>query len=107
MLWGHRRNVEGYHQELVQFDERLTQFIKNMNQDDLLLITADHGNDPTYKGSDHTRENVPLIAYSPSMQGKGHLVQRNCFGDVAATIAENFNVKSPYINGKSFFKQLR
>lgn len=107
MLWGHRRNIEGYHQELVQFDERLTQFIENMNQDDLLLITADHGNDPTYRGSDHTRENVPLIAYSPSMQGKGHLVQRNCFGDVAATIAENFNVKSPYINGKSFFKQLR
>lgn len=107
MLWGHRRNVEGYFQELVAFDEYLDQFIQQMNNDDLVIITADHGNDPTYKGSDHTRENVIMLAYSPSMKGRGTLPIRTCFGDVAATIAENFDIESPYIEGTSFYKQLR
>lgn len=107
MLWGHRRNCEGYFQELVAFDELLQQFLMNMNHDDLVIITADHGTDPTFKGSDHTRENVICIAYGPAMKGKGHLPIRKCFGDVAATIAENFDIQSPYIKGTSFLKQLR
>lgn len=107
MLWGHRRDCDGYYQELVKFDALLEQFINNMNNDDLVIITADHGTDPTFKGSDHTRENVLMLAYSPSMKGRGHLPIRKCFGDVAATIAENFDIESPYINGTSFYNQLR
>ena len=72
-LWGHRRNPQGYAEELERFDEKLGELLAVLKGDDLLVITADHGNDPTYKGSDHTREKVPFLAYSPSMQGSGEL----------------------------------
>lgn len=94
-LWGHRRNVEGYAQELEKFDEKLGQLLEIMREDDLLIITADHGNDPTHTGTDHTREQVPFLAYSPSMTGSGKLEDTDTFAAVGATIAENFGVEMP------------
>ena len=94
-LWGHRRNPVGYAEELERFDEKLGLLLEVLGQDDLLIITADHGNDPTYKGSDHTREYVPFLAYSPSMaQGKEIDIQET-FAVIGATIADNFNVAMP------------
>lgn len=94
-LWGHRRNVQGYAQEIVRFDVKLGEFLKEMREDDLLMVTADHGNDPTYSGTDHTREKVPLLLYSPSMQGSGVLPETDSFGVIGYTIAENFGVSMP------------
>ena len=94
-LWGHRRNVQGYAGELERFDVKLGQLLPLLRQDDLLLLTADHGNDPTYRGTDHTRENVPLLAYSPSMQGHGRLPDGDTFAVIGATIADNFGVDMP------------
>lgn len=94
-LWGHRRNPEGYGAELEKFDEKLGEFLKLLKEDDLLMITADHGNDPTHTGSDHTRENVPFLAYSPSMKGFGRLEDAQNFGVVGATILDNFGLEMP------------
>lgn len=94
-LWGHRRNTEGYAKELEKFDENLGVFLSNMKEDDLLIITADHGNDPTFKGTDHTKEMVPLLMYSPSMKSSRKLDDQNTFAVVGATIADNFDVKMP------------
>ena len=94
-LWGHRRNPVGYAQEIERFDVKLGEFLKVMRDDDLLIITADHGNDPTYKGTDHTREYVPFVAYSPSMKRRGKLEDRDTFATIGATIADNFDVKMP------------
>ncbi|MGM9540314.1 phosphopentomutase [Anaerovibrio sp.] len=94
-LWGHRRNAEGYAGELERFDVKLGQLLPLLRQDDLLILTADHGNDPTYKGTDHTRENVPFLAYSPSMQGHGRLPDGDTFAVIGATIADNFGVDMP------------
>ena len=94
-LWGHRRNPVGYGEELERFDEKLGIVLKQLKEDDLLIITADHGNDPTYKGSDHTKEMVPMLAYSPSMQGHGLLALRDSFADIGASIAENFAIEMP------------
>jgi len=94
-LWGHRRNPEGYAEELEKFDVKLGELLSLLKEDDLLLITADHGNDPTHVGTDHTREKVPFIAYSPSMQGSGKLADMETFAVVGATIADNFGVEMP------------
>lgn len=94
-LWGHRRNAVGYAQELERFDVRLGELLQNLREDDLLLITADHGNDPTHTGTDHTRERVPLLAYSPSMKGSGRLEDRMNFAVVGATVADNFGLQMP------------
>lgn len=94
-LWGHRRNPQGYAEELERFDEKLGVLLSRMTGDDLLLITADHGNDPTYKGTDHTRERVPLLLYSPAMEGGGDLGAGDTFAVVGATVAENFGVQMP------------
>lgn len=94
-LWGHRRKPIGYGQELGRFDEKLGVFLANMAEDDLLMVTADHGNDPTYTGTDHTREIVPLLMYSPSMQEKGILADQDTFGSIGVTIADNFGVEMP------------
>lgn len=104
-LYGHRRNVVGYHDALVEFDYDLKNLMNNLNDDDLLIITADHGNDPTWTGTDHTREYVPLLVYSKSLN-KGDLGIRSTFADIGATISENFNVLAPKI-GKSFLKELK
>ena len=94
-LWGHRRNPEGYAKELEQFDEKLGQFLEVLREDDLVIITADHGNDPTYTGTDHTREQVPFLAYSPSMKNSGKLDETDTFAVIGATIADNFGVEMP------------
>ncbi|TCD46475.1 phosphopentomutase [Streptococcus sp. X16XC17] len=103
-MYGHRRDAHGYRDCLHEFDERLPEIIEHMKEDDLLLITADHGNDPTYVGTDHTREYIPLLAYSPSFKGNGVIPQGH-FADISATIAENFGVDSAMI-GESFLNTL-
>lgn len=94
-LWGHRRDPKGYAEELEKFDIKLGELLGKLRADDLLIITADHGNDPTYTGTDHTRERVPFIAYSPSMKEYGKLERAETFAVVGATIADNFDVKMP------------
>ena len=107
-LWGHGRNPVGYGQELERFDEKLGIFLEGMREDDLLMVTADHGNDPTFKGTDHTKEIVPLLAYSPSMKGKGRLEDQDTFAVIGATVAENFGVKMPEGTiGHSLLDQLK
>ena len=94
-LWGHRRNVEGYAHEIEKFDVKLGELLPLLHDDDLLIITADHGNDPTHTGTDHTREKVPFLAYSPSMKGSGSLGESDTFAVIGATIADNFGVAMP------------
>lgn len=94
-LWGHRRDVKGYAEELEKFDVNLGELMRHMKEDDLLILTADHGTDPTHVGTDHTREKVPFLAWSPSMTEGGQLGEQGTFAVVGATIAENFDVKMP------------
>lgn len=94
-LWGHRRDVNGYARELEKFDEKLGELLEILKEDDLLIITADHGNDPTHTGTDHTREKVPFLAYSPSMTGCGKLEDTDTFAVIGASIADNFEVPMP------------
>ncbi len=107
-LWGHRRDPIGYGQELEHFDEKLGLLLPKLKDHDLLLITADHGNDPTHTGTDHTREMTPLLAYSPSMAGCGKLPDQPTFAVVGATIADNFEVPMPENTiGSSLLNALR
>ena len=94
-LWGHRRNPKGYAEELEKFDLNLGVLLGKLREDDLLIITADHGNDPNYTVTDHTRERVPFLAYSPSMKESGKLETANTFAVIGATIADNFEVEMP------------
>ena len=94
-LWGHRRDPKGYAGEIERFDEKLGILLDVLREDDLLIITADHGNDPTYAGTDHTREKVPFLAYSPSMKGSGALSEKDTFAVVGATAVDNFGVSMP------------
>jgi len=101
-LYGHRRDPEGYAACLEEFDRYVPEILSTMDEDDLLIITADHGNDPIHPGTDHTREYVPVLAYSPKFQGKTTTIGvRSTFADLAATIAANFQV-SFETHGKSF-----
>lgn len=93
--WGHRRNPEGYAKELEMFDANLEVLLEKLREDDLLIITADHGNDPTYTGSDHTREKVPFLAYGKSMEGNGMLPEQDTFAVIGATITDNFGLQMP------------
>ncbi|MBD8035244.1 phosphopentomutase [Solibacillus sp. A46] len=104
--FGHRRDPLGYGEALEEFDRRLPEVLDALSDDDLLIITADHGNDPTFPGTDHTREFVPLIVYSPRFNGGTQLPLRETFADIAATIADNFKVAAPQF-GKSFLKELK
>jgi phosphopentomutase len=104
-LYGHRRDPEGYAKALEDFDARLPEIFEKLGQEDLLIITADHGNDPTHPGTDHTREYVPLLAYSKAFKGSGEISQ-GYFADIHATIAENFGVESTGF-GESFLEQLK
>lgn len=104
-LWGHRRNVEGYAQELETFDTQLKEVVTKLKADDLLILTADHGNDPSYSGSDHTREYVPLMFYSPSFTGSGLLPTAQSFATLGSTIADNFEVEVPTL-GRSYLEYL-
>jgi phosphopentomutase len=94
-LWGHRRNPKGYGEEIEKFDVKLGKLMSLLKEDDLVILTADHGNDPTYKGTDHTREKVPFLAHSPSMTGFGPLPEQETFAVIGATIADNFDVPMP------------
>lgn len=106
-LWGHRRNPQGYAQEIERFDVNLGVLLKLLKEDDLLIITADHGNDPTYTGTDHTREKVPFLAYSPSMAGSGSLPETDTFAVIGATAVDNFGLAMPEGTiGTSLLKKL-
>lgn len=94
-LWGHRRNPVGYGEEIERFDEKLGELLSALREDDLLILTADHGNDPTYTGTDHTREKVPFLAYSPSMKEGKEIPEQETFAVIGATIADNFGIKMP------------
>ncbi|UKS63912.1 phosphopentomutase [Rossellomorea marisflavi] len=105
--FGHRRDPEGYGKALEEFDARLPEVFEKMTEEDLLIITADHGNDPTAPGTDHTREFVPLLVYSKRFSGEGEeLPVRKTFADIGATVADNFNVKHPKF-GESFLTSLK
>ena len=103
-LFGHRRDLEGYKDAIEEFDKDLKDLLNVITEEDLIMVTADHGNDPVHHGTDHTRENVPLICYHKNI--KGNILQdADSFATVAATICENFKVKSPKI-GKSILEEL-
>ena len=104
--WGHRRNPEGYAKELVAFDELLPELLANLKDDDILYITADHGNDPTWKGSDHTREMIPVLIYSKSFKEPKDLGTRDSFACIGATIADEYGVNKPKI-GSSLIDELK
>lgn len=104
-LYGHRRDALGYAQCVESFDKKINLFVERLNSDDLLIITADHGNDPTHTGSDHTRENVPLLVYSKNIINTKDLGIRKTFADIGCTIADNFNIQKPII-GKSFLNEI-
>jgi phosphopentomutase len=105
-LYGHRRDPEGYGRALEEFDQALPDLMGVMNNEDLLVITADHGNDPIHAGTDHTREFVPLLAWSPAFNGAGNLDVRTSFADLAATVADNFGSEFT-THGRSFLELLK
>lgn len=104
-LYGHRRDTVGYGNALMAFDERLPEIIELLEEEDMLIITADHGNDPTAPGTDHTREYVPLLVFSKQFQQAGELKTAKHFADISATIADNFNIPKME-NGSSFLAEL-
>lgn len=105
-LYGHRRDVEGYARAIEELDVEIPMILNKLNNDDLLIITADHGNDPTFKGTDHTRENTPVLIYSRIFNEPKMLPIMNTFADIGATIAENFELDPPMI-GTSYLKELK
>jgi phosphopentomutase len=105
MLYGHRRDVEGYARALEHFDARLAEIEAAMGERDLLILTADHGNDPTYRGTDHTREYVPLLAFGRRARAGVNLGTRRSLADMGQTVAENFGLK--LAAGESFLPELR
>lgn len=105
-LYGHRRDPEGYGRALEVFDKALPDLMSSLGENDLLIVSADHGNDPVHSGTDHTREYVPLLVYSPRFKSPNSLGVRSTFSDVAATIAENFGAKAPAY-GTSFLQELK
>mgnify|MGYP000795031202 CR=1 FL=1 len=104
-MWGHRRNPVGYGEELERFDELLGVVLNKLQEDDLLIITADHGNDPTYKGTDHTREYVPLLVYGKCLKHGVNLGTGDTYADIAQTLAEIFGTE-PVKIGKSFLNKI-
>lgn len=104
--FGHRRDPEGYGKALEAYDARLPEVLERLQADDLLIITADHGNDPVHHGTDHTREYVPLIVYHQGIEEGKQLPLRETFADIGATIAENFQVSMPK-HGTSFLNDVK
>ncbi|EQK43774.1 phosphopentomutase [[Clostridium] bifermentans ATCC 638] len=99
--YGHRRDVKGYKEALEEFDARIPEILENMEDDDILIINSDHGNDPTYKGTDHTREYIPMLICGINVKSGLNLGTRSSFADIGATVADLLNVKMPK-HGKSF-----
>lgn len=106
MLYGHRRNIEGYYNALVEFDNAIPKFLENLKDDDILFITADHGNDPTFKGTDHTREYVPVLGYGAKIKSNFNIGVRETFADLGQTIAEILNVEKTK-DGTSFWNLIK
>ena len=106
MLFGHRRDIEGYAKCLMEFDAYLPEMLDNLKEDDLLIITADHGNDPSFTGNDHTREYIPILNYGHNVQKGCNIGVRNSFADIAATIAEALNIEYE-TQGKSYFSEIQ
>lgn len=105
MLYGHRNNVVGYAQALEEFDSRLPEILSEMREDDVLIITADHGCDPVSKSTDHSREYIPLLVYGKGIRKGVNLGTRECFCDIGKTILDFFGVENQ-INGKSFSEEV-
>lgn len=106
-LWGHRRDPIGYGKEIEAFDVKLGELLSVLGEDDLVMLTADHGNDPTHTGTDHTRETVPLLMYAKSMSGQAELKDADTFGVIGATVAKNFAVDLPdSLIGESILEKL-
>lgn len=105
MKYGHRNDIEGYAKAATKFDEQLGEFMQNMKEDDILIITADHGCDPGFKGTDHSREDVPLLVYGRNIKENVSLGTRNSFSDIAKTILDIFEVDGD-INGTSFLNEI-
>ncbi|MGL5651903.1 MAG: phosphopentomutase [Paraclostridium sp.] len=99
--YGHRRDVKGYKEALEEFDARIPEILENMEDDDILIINSDHGNDPTYKGTDHTREYIPMLICGKNVKSGLNLGTRSSFADIGATVADILNVKMPK-HGNSF-----
>ena len=106
MIYGHRNNIEGYTAALNAFDVQLGRFLAHMHQEDLLLITADHGCDPGYPGTDHTREYTPCLCYGKALKKGVDLHTRESFADIAATVAEALGISHTGA-GKSFYQEIR
>ena len=104
--YGHRRDIVGYAEAIKEFDNHLDIIKSKLRDEDLLIITADHGNDPSFRGTDHTRENTPVLIYSKVFKDPKHLKELDCFSDIGATIADNFSVIKPLV-GKSFLNKLK
>ncbi len=105
MLYGHRRNVEGYGKALEEFDNYLSDIMDNLEDNDLLMVTADHGNDPSFKGTDHTREMVPLLIFSKKLKENGRIENAKCFSSIAVSICNNFGLKNSF-KGVNFLEFL-
>lgn len=105
--YGHRRDKENYLKALEEFNYYLPIFLKNLHHDDLAIFTSDHGNDPTFKGTDHTRENTPLIVFSPSIMNSRRIGDRDTFADIGATILDNFGISNPLKYGTSFMNEIK
>ena len=101
-MYGHRRDPIGYGKALKVFDKAIPKIVKKLRDDDLLMITADHGNDPTFKGTDHTREYIPIFMYSKTFKYTGALPSIGHFSDIGASIAKNFNLEAPKIGEDMF-----
>ncbi|RWZ60201.1 phosphopentomutase [Halobacillus fulvus] len=104
--FGHRRDPQGYGEALEAYDQRLPEVLENLQDDDLLIITADHGNDPVHHGTDHTRELVPLVVYHNQIGQGSEISQRETFADIGATLSDNFGIKMPE-HGKSFLNDIK
>jgi phosphopentomutase len=105
-LYGHRRNIEGYRDAIEAFDKRMPEILEAMKEDDILILSADHGNDPSYKGTDHTREHIPMLVYGKDIKENCDFGTRETFADIAATIADIFEIKAPK-NGTSFYNLIK
>ena len=105
--YGHRRDKDNYLKALEEFNYYLPIFLKNLKPTDLAIFTSDHGNDPTFKGTDHTRENTPLVVFSPSINNSRRIEDRTSFADISATILDNFGINNPLKYGKSFYNEIK
>nr|MCR4707854.1 phosphopentomutase [Clostridiales bacterium] len=104
-VYGHRRDVEGYARALMEFDQALPSIVERMGPEDLLMLTADHGCDPTFKGTDHTREYIPIVAWGKNLKAGVDLGIRDTYADISATVLEYFGIENS-LHGKSFLKEM-